>query len=179
MTIEFNKTTDALVTFYKFDRWYSDERKVFRIKTRIYWAMIATIPFWLVVFNLNKITSLAGLTFYGLFLFSLGFLGAKRLYLGKIEGLANKVINDKTNEDFIGPTTMEFLDNSFRWTTKNSNGESQIESIKKIKDDKDYYYLYNTSLTAFVIPKTAFRTLDDLNYFINVFRRHSTTDNRD
>ena len=77
MTIEFNKTTDALVTFYKFDRWYSEERKVFRIKTRIYWAMIATIPFWLVVFNLDKITSLAGLTFYGLFLFSLGFLGAK------------------------------------------------------------------------------------------------------
>jgi hypothetical protein len=99
--------------------------------------------------------------------------------LGKIEGFAKKVINDKTNEDFIGPTTMEFLDNSFRWTTKNSNGESQIESIKKIKDDKDYYYLYNTSLTAFVIPKTAFRTLDDLNYFINVFRRHSTTENRD
>jgi hypothetical protein len=177
MTIEFNKTTDALVTFYKFDRWYSDERKIFRVKTRIYCGMIATIPFWLVVFNLDKITSFTALSFYGLFLFSLGFLGAKRLYLGKIEGIANKVINDKINEDFIGPTTMEFSDNSFRWTTKNSNGESKIELIKKIKYDKDYYYLYNTSLTAFVIPKTAFRTPDDLNYFINVFRRHPTTNN--
>jgi len=177
MTIYFDRTADALVSFYKFDRWYSDERKIFRIKTRISWAIITTIPFWLVVFNIDKTTSFAGLTFYGIFLFSLGYLGAKRLYLGKIEWVANKVVSNKINEDFFGPTTIEFFDNSFRWITNNSNGESQIESIKKIKDDKHYYYLYNTSLTAFVIPKTAFKSSDELSNFIKLFRQHSTINN--
>jgi hypothetical protein len=177
MTIEFNKTTEALVSFYKFDRWYSDERKVFRIKTRIYWGLLATIPFWLVIFNLDKVNSPVGLAFYGLFMFFLGFLNAKRLYLGKIEGLSNKVINNKVNEEFIGPTKIEFSDNSFRWSTNTSNGENQNESIKKIRNDEEYYYLYNTSLTAFVIPKTAFKNPDELNYFKKIFGLSNTEHN--
>lgn len=173
MTIEFNKTTEALVSFYKFDRWYSDERKVFRIKTRIYWGLLATIPFWLVIFNLEEVISPVGLAFYGLFMFFLGFLSAKRIYLGKIEALAKKISNDKINEEFLGPTKIEFFDNSFRWSTNTSNGENQNESIKKVRDDNEYYYLYTTSLGAFVIPKTAFKNSDELNYFKKVFGLNS------
>ena len=99
MKLELTQTKDDLVSFYQFDRWFSDDRKKYRLKTRLTWGTITTIPFWLIILNSDsgKVTSVAGLVLFGLFFFSLGFIGVKQTILSSMRNVANKIANDKNN----------------------------------------------------------------------------------
>jgi hypothetical protein len=174
MKIELTQTKDDLVSFYQFDRWYSDERKKYRIKTRLTWGAITTIPFWFIIFNADsgKVTSPIGLVIFGLFFFSLGFVGVKQTILSSIRGVANRIATDKNNSELMGPKTLEFTADKINWTSQWGQGQSGIETIKKIKTDDKYYYLYNTSFSAYVIPRTTFKTDDEVREFESVLKNY-------
>jgi hypothetical protein len=167
MKIELTQTTDDLVAFYQFDRWYSDDRKRYRLKTKLTSGAIMTVPFWLIVFDVDneKMDSAIGLIVFGFLLFFVGFFGAKHAFLNSMRGLAIRIANDKDNSEFVGPKTLEFTADKIKWESKWGQGQCEIETIKKIKKDSEYYYLYNTSLSAYIIPRKTLKTESELNEF--------------
>jgi len=174
MKIELTQKRDDLVSFYQFDRWYSDERKKYRIKTRLTWGAITTIPFWLIIINADsgKVTSPFGLVIFGLFFFSLGFIGVKQTILSSMRSVADKIANDKNNNELMGPITLEFTADKINWTSEWGRGQREIKTITKVKTDDKYYYLYNTSFSAYVIPKTIFKTDDEVREFEDVLNNY-------
>ena len=174
MKIELTQTKDDLVSFYQFHRWYSDEKRNYRIKARLTWGSITTIPFLLTILNSDngRVTSVAGLVLFGLFFFSLGFIGVKQTILSSMRNVANRIANDENNNELMGPKTLEFTADKINWTSKWGHGQSGTETIKKVKTDGKYYYLYNTSFSAYVIPRTIFKTDDEVKEFENVLKSY-------
>jgi hypothetical protein len=174
MRIELTQTMNDLISFYQFHHWYSDERKNFRIKTRLSWGIITAIPFALIILNVDsgRVTSTFGLVLYGLFFFSLGFIGIKHLALSNWRGVAIKIANDNDNSEFMGPKTLEFTNDKIAWTSQWGQGQSVVETIKKVKSDNKYYYLYNTSFSAYIIPRTVLKTEDEVNEFESIVKNY-------
>jgi hypothetical protein len=179
MKIDLNQTKDDLVSFYQFDRWYSDDKKNYRLKTRLIWGTVTTIPFWLIVLNADSddISSIMGLIILGLFFFFIGFFGVKYAVLSNLRDLANKIANDKDNNELMGLKSMEFTTDRISWASQFGQGQCAIETIKKVKSDSKYYYLYNTSLSAYVIPKKTFQTDNEKREFEDIIKSYSNSTN--
>lgn len=174
MKIEITQLKEDLIAFYQFDRWYSDEKKSYRIKSRITWGLITAIPLWITIINLGdiQVKSTIGLIFYGLFFFSLGFFGVKPAVLSHMRGVVNKITSNKLNNDLLGKKIMEFRENEIIWTSESSHGQSDIKTIKKIKEDGNYYYLYDTSFSAYVVPKKIFQTREKAKEFESIVKNY-------
>lgn len=64
-----------------------------------------------------------------------------------------RLINERSNEGMIGPHTME-LDKS-GLCDQNAYGETRVSwsGIKEIVEEEEYLYLYNSSVSAYILPK--------------------------
>lgn len=158
MKIVLNIKEEDLVSFYQFHNWYSPERNIYRIQKRVKYGLISTTPFWVIILSSQdaKINSTVGLVIFGLFFFSLGFLSAKQTRLFFLKALAKKIVASDSTKDIIGKITIEFLNDRIVWEKELSRGERHNDTISKIMEDEKNYYLYNTSRTTLIIPKSAF-----------------------
>jgi hypothetical protein len=64
-----------------------------------------------------------------------------------------RLIDERSNEGMIGPHTMDLDETGMR--DVNEFGETQVSwaGIKEVVEEDDYVYLYNSSVSAYILPK--------------------------
>lgn len=161
MKLDFQLTESDLHEFYKFNEWYSPDKKRFRLKRRLYLGtLMSSLPFISFIMSAEPFSSpmILNLLFLGLVLFNLGFFGAKQVALLNVERWVNDFLKKGKNQDLIGRRTMEFKDHEIESHTTNSDDRINTEMIEKIREDENYYFIYLTTISAHIIPKRIFET---------------------
>ncbi|MFN3364818.1 MAG: YcxB family protein, partial [Exiguobacterium mexicanum] len=62
-------------------------------------------------------------------------------------------IDERSNEGMLGLHTMDLEENGLR--DLNEFGEARVSwaGIKEVVEEDDYVYLYNSSVSAYILPK--------------------------
>lgn len=161
MKLDFNITEYDLHEFYKFNEWYSPDKKRYRLKRRLYLGtLMLSLPFISSLLSAEPFSSpmMMNLLFLGVVLFNLGFFGAKQIVLLNVEKWVNDFLKKGMSQDLIGRRTMEFKDHEIESHTTNSDYRINTEMIEKIQEDENYYFIYLTTISAHIIPKRIFET---------------------
>ncbi|WP_186580578.1 YcxB family protein [Aquibacillus kalidii] len=76
-----------------------------------------------------------------------------KIFLRSIRKNASKMIKEGKNENLLGTHHMIVNDNGL--TDINENGETKVNwsGIDKVVHEQDYIFLYNSSVSAYIIPK--------------------------
>jgi ABC-type transport system involved in cytochrome bd biosynthesis fused ATPase/permease subunit len=67
-----------------------------------------------------------------------------------------------------GELNYTFNEEGIQYDVPDSNGNLKWSAITKVKESKEFFYLYTTKVTAIIIPKRAFKIEDDLTVFKNL-----------
>lgn len=67
-----------------------------------------------------------------------------------------------------GELNYTFNEEGIQYDVPDSNGNLKWSALKKVKESKEFFYLYTTKVTAIIIPKRAFKIEDDLTAFKNL-----------
>lgn len=126
---------------------------VFFIIAAFIFSGIGDMPvvFPLIIFGL---ISIVWLIFYPKYFYSLVMRQSK------------KMLKEGKNDGLLGQQQMVLSEEGIVYLT--SNGESQVKwtGIKKIVEDSDFFYLYNSSVSAYILPKRALSSVKEAeDYF--------------
>lgn len=74
---------------------------------------------------------------------------------------SKKMLKEGKNDGLLGQQQMTLSEEGIVYVT--SNGESQVKwsGVKKIEEDSDYFYLYNSSVSAYILPKRALSNVEE------------------
>ncbi|RJS58883.1 hypothetical protein CJ483_01415 [Bacillus sp. PK3_68] len=77
----------------------------------------------------------------------------------------NKSFNEGNNENLLGEHTFTFNDEGFIET--NRAGESQVSwsSIEKVEENDQYFFLFFSTMSAYILPKRSFLNETDQKNF--------------
>ncbi|TCI63524.1 MULTISPECIES: YcxB family protein [Exiguobacterium] len=81
------------------------------------------------------------------------FLYYPKYFERHIRKQTKRMIQERSNEGMIGPHTMDLDEDGLR--DKNAFGETKVSwsGIKEVVEEADYVYLYNSSVSAYILPK--------------------------
>lgn len=81
------------------------------------------------------------------------FLYYPKYFERHIRKQTKRMIQERSNEGMVGPHTMELNEDGLR--DKNAFGETHVSwnGIKDVVEEDDYLYLYNSSVSAYILPK--------------------------
>lgn len=154
INIEIGKSD--LIAFYKYNQWLNPEKKSFRIKKRVQNGLtFACFPLIILFFYRPSFSEALvwDILFFLVILFILGYFVADKIILTNMENQSVKLLESEKNGDLIGPVTIELEDELFTWKTKNSETKMRKSSAQKIGQAQGYYFIFNSSISGYVIPK--------------------------
>ena len=70
-------------------------------------------------------------------------------------GSFERMINEGNNMNLICLHQYELNEDSFTLTTPMTKNIQSWKAVVKVGENEDYYFLYDTALSAFIIPKIA------------------------
>ena len=85
-----------------------------------------------------------------------------------VKGVENFVDNEK-NKSFLGKHEVQINSKGVKLTTENSEEMIQWSGISRMEITDDYFFIYNSALTAVIIPVSA---VDDPEAFENFVAKH-------
>ncbi len=168
MRLDFEVKEYDLYEFYKFNAWYSPDKKFFRLKRRAYLGTIMFLfPYAFFVFTGKSFSApiFWNLFVFGLFLFAIGFFMAKQSVTSRIEKWVDKFLREGKNQDLVGQRTMILSEDGIECRSQYSDSRVNVKMIEKIQQDEQYYFIYLTTISAYVIPKRIFKNADDKKEF--------------
>jgi Ca2+/Na+ antiporter len=76
-----------------------------------------------------------------------------KLFYRHVRKNVQKMFKEGKNEALLGEHTMILMEEGF--VESNSTGESKVKwsGIQEVKEDEEYLYLYNSAVSAYIIPK--------------------------
>lgn len=89
-----------------------------------------------------------------------------KFYYRTIIRNVKKMMKEGKNEGLLGEHIMILSSEGI--VDKNTTGETKVAwtGIQEVKEDKDYLYLYNSSVSAYILPKREIHHLDELKSYI-------------
>ena len=81
-----------------------------------------------------------------------------------------KLMHEGRVSEFVGDFTLTLQGNTMRYTGKGQTLESAYYRVEKTAHDNERLYIYLGSLTAIIIPKTAFKDAVEEQDFIELLR---------
>jgi hypothetical protein len=154
LDIEIGKSD--LIILYKYTQWLNPEKKLFRIKRRVQNGLtFGCFPLIILFFYRPSFSEalIWDLSFFLLLLFTLGYFMADKIILTNMENQSLKLLESETIGDLIWPITIELEDEVFTWRTLNSETKMRKSSAYKIGQSRGYYFILNSSISGYVIPK--------------------------
>lgn len=121
---------------------------VFFIIVAFIFSLIGDMPFVfpLIIFGL---ISILWITFYPKYFYNLVMRHSK------------KMLKEGKNDGLLGEQQMTLSEEGIVYLT--SIGESQVKwsGIKKVVEDSDFFYIYNSSVSAYILPKRALLNVEE------------------
>lgn len=164
MEIKYNLTEEDYLKFNIFHIRHSDSAmkslKMQRFATPIVYiifayifSMIADIPF-LYAFIPFFVIGMMWAIFY------------PKYFFNRIARHTKKMVNEGKNEGLLGKHTMTFSDEGI--VDVASNGETKVHwsGINEFKEDDSNLYLYNSSVSAYIIPKREITDVEEVRSYL-------------
>ena len=109
--------------------------------------------------------SIAGILITFAVLSAVWILFYPKYFYGHIKRNVNKALNEGTNANLLGQHEFTFTEDGF--IEKNRVGERHVNwsSIEKFEENDDYYFLYLSTMSAYILPKHSFRNKDQAEDF--------------
>lgn len=77
-----------------------------------------------------------------------------------------KFIKEGRNDGLIGDHHLHFSDEGIEDITVSGSSQTSWSGIKSFKEDDQNFYLYNTAVSAYIIPKYVLKNADEVRLFI-------------
>lgn len=77
-----------------------------------------------------------------------------------------KAIREGDNDGLLGKRQMSFSDNGLTDYTHSGKTEISWQGVKEFKEDDDYFFLYNSAVSAYIIPKRELVHSDEVRAFL-------------
>ncbi|MED4453154.1 YcxB family protein [Metabacillus fastidiosus] len=77
-----------------------------------------------------------------------------------------KMIKEGRNDGLLGDHHMIMTEEEIVDSTANSETKVTWSGIEMFKEDDDYFYLYNSSVSAYILPKRALNDVEEIKNFI-------------
>jgi hypothetical protein len=127
---------------------------VFYLLFSVVFSMLMDIPF-LVSFTPFFILSILWVLFYPKYLF------------GRAIRHTKKLIKEGRNESILGQHQMVLNDEGI--VDKTTKGETKVSwsGINELKENDQYFYLYNSALSGYILPKREFENVEEIRNYLN------------
>ncbi|CAG9610398.1 YcxB family protein [Pseudoneobacillus rhizosphaerae] len=127
---------------------------VFYLLFSVVFSMMMDIPF-LVSFTPFFILSILWVLFYPKYLF------------GRAIRHTKKLIKEGRNENILGQHQMVLNDEGI--VDKTTKGETKVawSGINELKENDQYFYLYNSALSGYILPKREFENIEEIRNYLN------------
>jgi hypothetical protein len=127
---------------------------VFYLLFSVVFSMLMDIPF-LVSFTPFFILSILWVLFYPKYLF------------GRAIRHTKKLIKEGRNESILGQHQMVLNEEGI--VDKTTKGETKVSwsGINELKENDQYFYLYNSALSGYILPKREFENVEEIRNYLN------------
>jgi hypothetical protein len=152
--IQFNmfhiKNSEAIMGALKKQRFYTP---IFYIAFAFIFSKILAIPF-LFAFVPFFVLSLLWVLFY------------EKYFFWRVIRQTKKMIKEGKNTSILGEHQMLLTEEGI--VDKTSSGETKViwSGINELKENENYFYLYNSALSAYILPKQQIQNLDEISSYL-------------
>lgn len=164
MEITYEITEEAYLTFNLYHVKYSKT-----IRKSLFLQRVLVPIFYLVVAVMLSFVLDVPLVFLVIPFLILGIIWAifyPHYFYWHIRRSAKKLLREGQNKGVLGKHTMIFTEEGLREV--NETGEETVSwtGIENIGEDAANFYLYNSGLTAFIVPKSGLRDVTEMRQFL-------------
>ncbi len=153
---DFNKYTASAIKFWSKKK----KRKFNQIDVFLYAGLFFVLLFYLLGndLSLNWIDFITGFV-VGTILLLMVFNEQK------------KILEPKENGFVFGPTVYEFTDGGIRIIKDNNESLTRWDTVEKVFDAKEYFYIFIDHNLAYIIPKRTFLSPEKMNEFVSILNQ--------
>lgn len=96
----------------------------------------------------------------------IGFVFYPKYFYSHVARATKKMIKEGKNEGLLGNHTMLLTDEGI--VDKNPTGETKVDwaGINKIKESGDSFYLYNSAVSAYILPKRELANVAEVKNYL-------------
>ena len=80
---------------------------------------------------------------------------------------AQKLIREGKNEGILGKHTMIFTEEGFREISPTGEQTSSWAGIENVGEDASHFYLYNSGMSAYIVPKKDLHDIDGVRNLLH------------
>lgn len=118
-----------------------------------------SIGYWMTVFS---ITSLIWLIFY------------PRYFDWEMRRRIVKMLQEGNNEHLFKKRKMVVTDKGITESSATGETNTKWNEVNKVDETSEYVYIYNSSISAYIIPKRIFKNKNTLKIFLEELLKHTT-----
>ena len=82
----------------------------------------------------------------------------------------SKMVNEGKNKDMLGKHCLTFNDEGIIETSKNGESKISWSGIEEIKETDKHFFIYISSIMAYIVPKRVFKTDGEKDEFLNFIK---------
>jgi hypothetical protein len=152
--IQFNmfhiKNSEAMMGAVKKQRFYTP---IFYIACSFLFSKILAIPF-LYAFVPFFILSLLWVVFY------------EKYFFWRVIKQTRKMIKEGKNTSILGDHQMVLSEEGI--VDKTINGETKVNwsGINELKEDENYFFLYNSAISSYIVPKKQLNNVEEMSSYL-------------
>lgn len=164
MEIKYNLTEDDYVYF----NMYHIKHSKTAMKMLNLQRYLTPVFFIIVSILLSQISEIPFLLSFSVFsvIGVLWFIYYPKYYEHFLVKQVKKMFHEGKNDGLLGEHFLILKEEGLVETTSNGETRADWASIENFKEDKDYFFLYNSSISAYIIPKRSIEKLDDVRNII-------------
>ncbi len=127
---------------------------------------IGIVVMLLVTYLLVRGSQDASLNWFVTFVMSiLWFIYFPDMHKKQVEKQARKLITEDESKGFLGDQVLKVDDEGITVTNEYSCNKMKWSLFNKIKFTDEYIYIYDSSISAIIIPALAFENIEDMKSF--------------
>jgi membrane protein implicated in regulation of membrane protease activity len=170
MELEFDLTKEDYINFNINHLSISDVTK----KRLFISRYIISLIFLIVPFILAKVTDIS--FWYWMITFSIVFIYYVTSYNKKLKKRVNKHINkllgEENNKALIGKKILRISENGIEQISDVNTSTTKWEAIGKIIEYQEYIYIYNSAVSAYIIPTRVFKNDSEETGFVKLIKSY-------
>lgn len=135
------------------------------------WRLYILIGAGLLLLNLGFSFQKGNLTYVAIISWLIPIVIIIAIWVVLIKYLKYRQFNAKNEPLITGHREVELLEEGIRFKTDVSDATFQWNGITKLEESAMSYFLYLGKRRALIIPKSAFKTMEQINYFEDLLRQ--------
>lgn len=93
-----------------------------------------------------------------------------KIYVDQIKKGIIKLINEGKTDDLLGEQTISLKDDYLENNTVGGCEQLRYNMIERIEANEEYVYIYINSISAFIIPNSAFSNQEEKDKFMKILK---------